>query len=251
MTSLNTLIPQAVPGLAQIANLGLCDIALERALSRTASLPGLVCFYGPSGYGKSCSAAWVANARRAYYVQARSVWSKKHTLKAILAEMGIKTGGTIAEMADQVAEELAASGRPLIIDEMDHLVDRGAVELVRDIYEASGAAILLIGEEGLPTKLRKYERFHGRVLSWVPAQPVTLTDARHLVPVYSPQVGIAEDLLGHVVSIAHGSVRRVAVNLELLAETALTHGLQQLDLAALKRLGTELYTGEAPKRRVA
>lgn len=251
MTSLNTSIPQAVPGLAQIANLGLCDIALERALSRTASLPGLVCFYGPSGYGKSCSAAWVAAARRAYYVQARSVWSKKHTLKAILAEMGIRAAGTIAEMADQVAEELAASGRPLIIDEMDHLVDRGAVELVRDIYEASQAAILLIGEEMLPTKLKKFERFHGRVLSWVPAQPVTLPDAKQLVPVYSPQVEIAEDLLSHVVTMAHGSVRRVAVNLELLAESALTHGHPKLSLADLKRLGIELYTGEAPKRRVA
>lgn len=237
-------------GLARIANLGLCDIALERAQSRTANLPGLVCFYGPSGYGKSMAAAWVANARRAFYVQARSVWTKKHTLKAILTEMSIKPSGTVAEMADQVAEELAASGRPLIIDEMDHLVDRGAVELVRDIYEASQGAILLIGEEMLPTKLKRYERFHGRVLSWVPAQPVSLDDARALAPVYSSKVGIADDLLAHLVELSHGSVRRVAVNLELLAETALTHGLGQLDLASLKQVGATLYTGEAPKRRV-
>ncbi|CDM42419.1 AAA family ATPase [Ectopseudomonas oleovorans] len=236
-------------GMAQIANLGLCDIALERALSRTSSLPGLVCFYGPSGYGKSMSAAWVANARRAYYVQAKSVWSKKHTLKSILGEMGIKALGTIPEMADQVAEELAASGRPLIIDEMDHLVASGTVELVRDIYESSQAAILLIGEEGLPTKLKKFERFHGRVLSWVPAQPVTLADAHSLVPVYSPQVGIAEDLLAHVVTIANGSVRRVAVNLEMIRDTALTMGLDQMDRAVWG--SRELYTGEAPKRRVA
>lgn len=238
------------PGLAPIANLGLCDIALERALSRTASLPGLVCFYGPSGYGKSSAAAWVATARRAYYVQARSIWSKKHCLKAILAEMGIKPAGCLAEMADQIAEELASSGRPLIIDEMDHLVERGAVELVRDIYEASQAAILLIGEERLPTTLKKFERFHGRVLSWVPAQPVTLDDARNLLPVYSGQVAIGEDLLAHVVRLANGSVRRVAVNLELLAEHALTQGQAQLALVDLQRLGIELYTGEAPKRRI-
>lgn len=248
MTTITAHQPSA-PGLAHIANLGLCDIALERALSRTASLPGMVCFYGPSGYGKSMSAAWVANARRAYYVQARSVWSKKHTLKAILAEMGIRAAGTIPEMADQVAEELAASGRPLIIDEMDHLVDRGAVELVRDIYEASQAAILLIGEEMLPTKLKRHERFHGRVLSWVPAQPVSLEDARRLAPIYCSRVELADDLLTHLVDIAHGSVRRVAVNLELVAETALTMGLDTVDRAAWGQ--RELYTGEAPKRRIA
>lgn len=237
-------------GMAQISNLSLCDIALERALSRTASLPGLVCFYGPSGYGKSMSAAWVANAKRAYYIQARSVWSKKHTLKAILTEMGVKPLGTLAEMADQAAEQLATSGRPLIIDEMDHLVDRGAVELVRDLYEASQAAILLIGEEFLPTKLKKYERFHGRILAWVPAQPVSLEDARKLIPIYSPQVALADDLLAHVVALAHGSVRRVAVNLELIRDSALMQGRDQIDLAAWNKGKGELYTGEAPTRRV-
>jgi DNA transposition AAA+ family ATPase len=251
MTSLNIPPAPLALGLARIANLGLCDIALERAQSRTANLPGLVCFYGPSGFGKSMAAAWVANARRAYYVQARSVWTKKHFLKAILTEMSIQPAGTIAELADQVAEELAASGRPLIIDEMDHLVDRGAVELVRDIYEASQGAILLIGEEMLPTKLKRYERFHGRVLSWVPAQPVSLDDARALMAVYGGKLSIADDLLAHLVTISHGSVRRVAVNLELLAENAMTSGLREMALADLKRLGIDLYTGEAPKRRVA
>lgn len=246
MSSLNT--PIVGHGLAQIANLGLCDIALERAMSRTTSLPGLVCFYGPSGYGKSMSAAWVANARRAYYVQARSIWTKKHFLKAILIEMNIKPAGTVSDMAEQVAAELAGSGRPLIVDEMDHVVDRGSVELVRDIYEASQAAILLIGEEGLPTKLRKFERFHGRVLSWVPAQPVSLDDARRLVPIYSGDVVVADDLLAHLVSLANGSVRRVAVNLELIRDSALTLGRYRMDLAGWGK--RELYTGEAPKRRV-
>lgn len=247
-------IQQSIPtptGMAEIANIALCDIALEKALSRTATLPGMVCFFGPSGFGKSVSAAWVANRRRAYYVQAKSVWTRKHTLKAILGEMGIKPSGTIPEMADQIAEELAGSGRPLIIDEMDHLVASGSVELIRDLYESSQAAIMLIGEEMLPTKLKKFERFHGRVLSWIPAQPVTLGDARNLVPVYSPGVQIADDLLSHLVTKSVGSVRRVAVNLEQLAEAAAVHGLVKLDQGDLKRLGVELYTGAAPSPRTS
>lgn len=48
---------QLASGMADIANIALCDIALEKALSRTSTLPGLVCFYGPSGFGKSVSAA--------------------------------------------------------------------------------------------------------------------------------------------------------------------------------------------------
>ncbi|WP_207214001.1 hypothetical protein [Solidesulfovibrio carbinolicus] len=65
-------------------------------------------------------------------------------------------------------------GRPLIIDEMDHVVERNAVELVRDLYEASRAAILLIGEKALPGKLAQWERFHGRILDWV-SGPIFMT----------------------------------------------------------------------------
>ncbi|HDR9101571.1 TPA: ATP-binding protein [Burkholderia vietnamiensis] len=244
----NDMNSKSVGSIAQIANLGMCDIAIERAVSRSANLPGLVCFYGPSGWGKSMAANFVANTRRARYVQAKSVWTKKHFLKAVLFEMGIKPAATIPEMADQVAEELAASGRPLVIDEMDHLVDRNAVELVRDLYESSQAPILMIGEEGLPNKLKRWERMHGRVLAWVPAQPVTLEDAHKLRPLYCPSVDVDEDLLAKLVDLSHGSVRRVCVNLERIQEEAMVQGLDAIDLAKWGK--RELYTGEAPKRRV-
>ncbi|MGS0980608.1 AAA family ATPase [Burkholderia glumae] len=234
-------------GVAQIANLALCDIAITRAIQRGKNLPGLVVYYGPSGYGKSISANFVANQHRAYYVQAKSVWTKKHFLQAILFEMGIKPAGTIAQLADQVAEELASSGRPLIIDEFDHLVDRNAVEVVRDLYESSQAPILLIGEEALPAKLKKWERMHGRVLAWVPAQGVTIDDARKLADQYSPNVRVEDDLLHRLVELSHGSVRRVCVNLENIQEQSLTMGLKSVSLATWG--SGELYTGEAPKAR--
>ena len=44
MTSMNMNVNA---GIADIANIGLCDIALERAIERTHSLPGMVCLYGP------------------------------------------------------------------------------------------------------------------------------------------------------------------------------------------------------------
>lgn len=245
MTSMNTNVNV---GVADIINLSLCDVALERALNRTASLPGMVCLYGPSGFGKSVAATFVANRRRAYYVQAKSVWTKKHTLKAILMEMGIKPAPTIADMLEQAAQELAMSGRPLIIDEVDHLVERNAVELIRDLYESSLSVILMIGEEQLPDKLKKWERIHGRVLDWVPAQPVSLDDARKLTAIYASEVEIADDLLAHLVQLASGSVRRVAVNLELVQEAANACGWDQVDKATWG--DRELYTGYAPKRRL-
>tara|TARA_B100000700_G_scaffold331223_1_gene462409 strand:- start:1260 stop:2006 length:747 start_codon:yes stop_codon:yes gene_type:complete len=233
---------------APLQNVALCNGALERALHRPAHLPGLVAFYGPSGWGKSTAAAYCANRHRAYYVECKSSWTKKALLSAILTEMGIAPAKTLYEMADQISEQLVLSQRPLIIDEMDHIVTKKAVEVIRDIYEGSNAAILLIGEELLPAKLREWERFHNRMLSWVPAQPCDLDDSQALARMYCREVRIGDDLMARIQDISRGAARRICVNLENVRQAGLANGLDYMDLAAWG--DRPLYSGEAPKRRV-
>lgn len=235
---------------AQIHNLELVRTATERLTSRTAGLPGLAALYGPAGYGKTTAALAVANETRAYFVQMRSAWTRKTLLEKALLEMSIKPMGTIPQMLDQACTQLAASGRMLIIDEFDYCVRSDSmVELVRDLHEGGGAApILLLGEELLPQKLKKWERFHSRVLSWIPAQPVSLADAQALTPIYCPGVTVGAELLAHLVKIAGGSVRRVAVNLAAIADTAAVEGWDAVSLAAWGE--RPLYTGDAPRRGV-
>lgn len=235
---------------AQIHNLELVRTATERLTSRTAGLPGLAALYGPAGYGKTTAALAVANETRAYFVQMRSAWTRKTLLEKVLLEMSIKPLGTIPQMLDQACTQLAASGRMLIIDEFDYCVRSDSmVELVRDLHEGGGAApILLLGEELLPNKLKRWERFHSRVLSWIPAQPVSVADAEALAPIYCPDVRIGTDLLGHLVKLSGGSVRRVAVNLAAIADTAAVEGW---DVVTLGTWGDRpLYTGDAPRRGV-
>lgn len=237
-----------VNSIAPLANLDLVAVVMEQLVSRQDGLPGLGVYYGPSGYGKTTATVAVANRARGYYVQMRSAWSRKDLLEKILFEMGIKPAGRTTALLDQISEQLAASRRPLIIDEFDYAAGKaGMVELVRDIYEGSQSSLLLVGEEMLPTKLKRYERFHGRVLSWLPAVPVSLDDARKLLPIHSPDVALADDMLTHVVKESHGSVRRVAVNLVKVRGEALIEGW---DVVTRELWGDRpLYTGEAPKRR--
>lgn len=220
-------------------------------MARAANLPGLVCLYGPSGWGKSISANYLCNAQRGYYLQVKSIWSKKVVLEKILLEMGIKPGPTAGAMLDQVCDQLSASGRPLVIDEMDHLVEKKSVELIRDIYEGSQAPVLIIGEEQLPQKLKRWERFHGRILAFVPALPVSQSDAIALAAVYAHGLEVAIEVIDHLVKASHGSVRRVCVNLDLLREAAAVHGVTAVDLAWCEARSIVFYTGEAPKRRVS
>ena len=238
----------AANGTAPIANVQLCAATLRRAVERPAHLPGMTCFFGPSGFGKSVAACYTANKARAYYVTCRSSWTRRALMLHILREMGVQPAKHIFEMAEQAAEELSLSGRPLIIDELDHIVSRGIVELIRDISDTSNAGILLIGEESLPVKLRRWERFHGRVLHWQPALPASLDDAAKLRDLYCRKAGLADDLLSRIHELARGSVRRVCVNLDLVQETAIKAGWSTVDLETWG--DRQLFTGDAPARKV-
>lgn len=223
--------------------------SLQRIAERRQHLPGMAVLYGFSGFGKSTAAAFVANKMRAYYIECKSVWTKKALLENILKVMGITPAATVTVMLDQVCEQLARSGRPLIIDEMDHIVEKAAVEIVRDIYEGSKAPILLIGEERLPAKLVKYERFHGRIMEWTAAPAADQNDVAVLAGFYCAGLTIGQDLLDLVHAKAKGSVRRIATNLELIKDEAANQGITTI---GLKQWGKrELHTGEAPQPRRA
>lgn len=235
-------------GMAPLTNMALAKAAVERAQNRSESLPGMVVFYGPSGFGKSYSATFTANTLRAHYVECRSSWTKKALLEAILLDMGITAAATIYKMTDQIAEELAQSQRPLIIDEVDHIVDKKAVEIIRDIYEGSKAPMLLIGEEKLPAKLKRWERFDGRILEWVPAQPAVEKDAASLARVYARDIEIKPDLIKEITHLARGSVRRISVNLDRIRQTAEQEGWDSVDKKTWANRG--FYTGQAPARKL-
>ena len=236
------------PTVAPLVNVSLGVRALQAAINAPAHLPRIVAFYGASGAGKSTMAAYCANKYQAYYVEVQSLWTPTDLIEAILTDMGISPKGTNAKRIGQIAEELVLSRRPLIIDEFDYVVGKKMVEVVRDIYQGSHAPIMLIGEEQMPSRLTRWERFHRRVLVWQPSQPTTIDDVRCLARLYCARVTIADDLLGLVNRAGRGSAGRAAVNIERVREAALGAGLSMVDRAWWG--DRELYTGDAPGRRV-
>jgi adenylate kinase family enzyme len=256
MTQANCVFNEKIPpsrgtsqGVAPLKNIERLSILTKMVVDRDPHLPGIVTFSGPSGFGKSTAAAYVAAQHQAYYVEFRSAWTRKAFLEGLLQTMGIGSKGpsTVYAMVEQAAYELSSSMRPLILDEFDHAVNQNLVELVRDVYELSKSPLILIGEEQLPQKLQKWERFHGRIMEWEQAQPASLEDAQKLNRHYAPDLTVQNDLLGILVEQSRGSVRRIVTNLERIATFARGRGLTKIGQAEWG--GRELHMATPPQIR--
>ena len=231
------------------SNVLLAASVVERLRNRSANLPGIGTLHGPSGYGKTMAAAYCANKFQSAYIECRSFFTKKTFIEELCKELRLRPGRTIGESFDAIVAELQLSRRPLIVDEVDYIVDTKILEIIRDIHEATrGGTILLIGEELLPKKLQRHERFHNRVLIWQPAAPATERDARMLADFYCPGIAIADDLLKRIYERSRAVVRRICVNLDLVRDVAAKQGATKMDLAAWGE--REFYTGDAPARRI-
>ncbi len=234
---------------APLKNIAILDTLAGIVMNRAEHLPGIGTFSGPSGFGKSTAAATVAARYDALYLECRSTWSPAALCNAMLNCCGIQPAKRVYQMVDQIAEELAASQRLVILDEFDNAVDKSLVELVRDIYEQSKAPVILIGEEQLPQKLQKIERIHGRIMKWSKAEPADFSDARTLNRYFAGDVHIKDDLLTEVVTLGRGSVRRIVTNIELITFYARGESLKEIDMKAWAAGGQELHASTPPSAR--
>lgn len=235
--------------IAPLTNVGLIASAIEKSLARPKNLPGLVVMYGASGLGKTVGATFAANVYRAYYIECLDTWTKKAFLTAVLKEMAVMPSRTTSEMVDQISDQLSRSGRPLIIDDAQYLLDKAAANVLTDIYNSSRATIILIGEERIPASLAKLERLHNRVLEWVPAQPASKDDIRALTQQSYPELRFEDDLLESLRLTVRGCLRRVVVNLHRVFSEAQTQGWSSVSLVEWGQRGW--FTGEPPLRKNA
>ena len=240
ITGVTTIMP--------LRNVMLLAELIERVRSRDPDLPGMACFSGPSGLGKTKAAAWSANEYRCYHVEMKESWSAKKFVAKIVEAMGMKPSGTIGDMVDQAGEELAKSGRPLLLDEAHLLAKPRLIGIVRDLYESSaGGTVVLIGEEMLPQTLARWERVHNRMLDWVQAQPCDLREVALLAQLKCPDIRLSEDVLKHVLEQSQARARRIVVSLSQISEHALKADKTAVGIADIADL--KLFTGEAPRPR--
>lgn len=222
---------------APLKNVAIFTTLISKVVERRPDLPGLACFYGPSGYGKSRSAVYGANSYRAAYVECDQFTTAKSLLEQILKELGtVRPRGTVPNLIEQAVLHLAADPRrPLIIDEAHHVAHKRFIDLVRTLHDKSTAPVILIGEETLPKALEAHERVHNRILDWQAAIPCDREDFLILARASFPKLKLSEPLIAKILGETRGNTRRILVNLAKAEEVASQNGLETVDEVAFGR----------------
>ncbi len=217
-----TNISPAVNTIAPLKNVAAFNGLLRRVIDRSPSLPGMACFFGRSGLGKTQSAIFGANTTRAIHVDVGQFTTAKYLIESILLELGVsKPRGSIPQLIEQTIGLMAMDRtRPLIVDEAHWIAHKKFVDVLKQLHDGSLAPVILIGEETLPKQLEAHERVHNRMLEWVGAEPCGMDDAKHLVRAYCADISIKDELLKAIIERTGGNTRRIVVNLARVQEEA-------------------------------
>lgn len=238
-----------INNVAPLANVARLTQLIDRCQNRAHGLPGMGCFFGRAGLGKTTAAIYSTNRFQACHVQALPIGGVKSLMNMIVVNLGLQPARTTEALFGQAVKELGSTQCPLIIDEADNILTDRAIEMVRVLYDMTGAPVILLGEELLPQKLQKWERVHSRILSWVGAEAATLADVDHLAKIYAHHVTLSADMKEAVLVASRGSIRNVATNLAHVREHAVLQGWQTISLDQWGQ--RPMHTGEAPAPRHA
>jgi DNA transposition AAA+ family ATPase len=197
--------------IARLAIMAMLEIAVDEINDGSRFLPRILALSGEAGLGKSIATAAAAAKFGGVYVRGRSSWTRKSMLQYILEEISgaIPPAKSVDGLLRQVCDQLAATGALLIIDEFDYAIEAKLVDLVRDIHDVSGCAVLLVGEVSMPATLAKWARFHSRVRKWLAAPRASEADVAALTGIYAPNLRIEADLIRHFITASRGNVRRI------------------------------------------
>lgn len=233
----------------------------QRLTDRDPRLPGMAVFYGYSGFGKTMALAHAIVNYTSVHVEVGSTWTRQDFCEAVLEELLIPAPKRLSQMVELIGKELGDTGKVLFIDEADYLIERNLMNIVRDIHDIAlakgakgrGANIIMVGEENLPVKFSRVERFHGRIFDSIPAAQAALEDVEMLVPRYAPDIEIHSGLKQYLLTESRFSIRRVCSNLAKVLECAKWSGVSDVTQdhweTYSEATGVEFSTGKPPKPR--
>lgn len=157
--------------------------------------------YGDAGIGKTFTAKnWAKDRMDVFFVTANPAFSKvKPFLRVLARALKVETSGTVDVQMMDIMDRLFENDKMIIVDEAQCL-DKRTLEIIRSINDATGTAIVLIGNEVVYSKmLGKRQAEFAQLFSRISMRNHLLTDDFDIEDMHlvfgDVEQGVAEYLL--------------------------------------------------------
>jgi DNA transposition AAA+ family ATPase len=156
--------------------------AIRQVESRAVAEKQIVVVTGEAGFGKSRTALWWGVHNSAVMISVFPLASPVWVLRDLVRELGDAPKRSAEDVKLQVVGLLAAEPRPIVVDEVEHALERGAVALdaLRVIADLCEVPFVLVGREGTREKLRRHKQIWRRLSPPCEFKALTLGDVRDL-----------------------------------------------------------------------
>jgi DNA transposition AAA+ family ATPase len=226
---------------AQTANVKAFSAAVTKASKRGAPEAGFVLVTGEAGYGKTRTVRWWGEKQGALYLRAKAAMTPHWLLSDLCAELGVEAKGSTQQLfALALGKLMQAPDRPLIVDEVEHLLrDSKVIEQLRDITDLVECPTILVGMESAPHKLARLPQISSRVASTVTFGPATEACVRATCEALS-EVPIGDDLVAEILRQSGGRMREILNAIALAEALGKRAGVKRVGLADVGGAGVTL-----------
>ena len=127
------------------------------------NIPKIILVYGEYGLGKSETIKWWTFKNDCIYVRANQGMTSRWLLSEIAEELGEEPFWHIQETFNLIEKKLKENPKPIIIDEVDYLLERNTIETLRDLYDTTSCPLVLVGMGNIDKKLSRYPHIIDRI----------------------------------------------------------------------------------------
>jgi hypothetical protein len=181
--------------------------AIARVEARSVPERGICVVSGQAGFGKSRAGLWWGLHHNAVMISVFPLATPAWLLRDLVRELGESPRRSAEDVRLQAVAMLAANPRPVLVDEVEHALDRGAVALdaLRSIADICEVPLILIGREGTLEKLNRHTQLRRRIGARTLFAPLSAGDI-HLMAGELAEAEISAEVLAAIHANCEGRV---------------------------------------------
>lgn len=231
----------------QTSNITAFMAGVERVKARGAIEASWQLLEGVPGLGKSRALTWWASKNEFPFVRAKKGWTVNWALRDLMSQLGEPPARSTEVMLNAAIASITASGQTLIVDEIEHAMAGGIIEVLRDISDFADSPIIIGGMHGVGARLKRYPQIYSRISDVTVFKPATLADVRLCCDELA-EVPFADDLV-KAIHVQTGGRFREVMNAIAFAERA---GRRAQGPVTLEHISAkELTNDRRPEARAA